>query len=232
MTHPVTAFWAMGVVPRAVVAAFAAIVALGAWMLWLDPASAAPGALMMVVLVQMFAAATGFWGPAGRGHYDPVLTMSPRVGVAVGHWIVSIAPGIAAWLAVAAIEAALARTWPMALGGPALTALVLVSCVSWALTVPCPRATAGVAWVVAIAALLTTRVGFDLLTIARGATASSPPWVMGQTVVVAIVCPFVWFAERPLPPVVALANVVTAAVALAAGVWAVVRRDYALGPGS
>src|SRR4029434_11222861 len=59
----------------------------------------APGTLVPVLLLQVFAAASGFALPARRGHFDLLLTRgSSRTLIALVHWAMSIAPGLASWL--------------------------------------------------------------------------------------------------------------------------------------
>lgn len=63
------------------------------------------GALAPLLLLQMFAASSGFAVPARRGHYDLLLTRSgERTWIALAHWLTSISAGIASWLIVAAAE--------------------------------------------------------------------------------------------------------------------------------
>ena len=58
-----------------------------------------------VLLLQLFAAASGFMVPARRGHYDLLLTRGDsRLAIAVVHWAMSILPGVLSWFVLAAIE--------------------------------------------------------------------------------------------------------------------------------
>jgi hypothetical protein len=94
-----------------------------------------------VLLMQLFATASGFRIPARRGHYDLLLTSGAgRATIAVVHWAMSAGPGMVSWLALAGVE------WIC--GGrvlltPHVAATVwLVSTVPWVITVPLAR-TAG-----------------------------------------------------------------------------------------
>src|SRR5688572_5412482 len=69
-------------------------------------AGVAGGATVLtpLLVLQIFAASSGFGLAMRRGHYD--LVLSRGVGLArlmTAHWLASIAPGLAAWLAVAAV---------------------------------------------------------------------------------------------------------------------------------
>src|SRR5688572_10339687 len=97
VTHPLT------------MAAFAAAVGVAALVLIIDVAPRS-GALAPVFLVQALATSSGFAAPARRGHYDLLFTTGQRgIRIALAHWAMSAAPGLAAWLTAAAIEAAISR---------------------------------------------------------------------------------------------------------------------------
>jgi hypothetical protein len=122
----------------------------------------APGrvqdALAPVLVLQLFGAASGFLSPARRGYYDLLFTRGcGRWSIVVGHWWMSIAPGVCAWLLVGVAEAVARRAYPgVALANGSLLALTLVSALAWAFTVGMPRFSGAIAWLVVLAAL--TRV--------------------------------------------------------------------------
>lgn len=104
--------------------------------------------LLPLVVLQSLAAASGFTGPARRGHYDMLFTMGyRRMTVGMTHWLLSIAGGLAVWLAIALAEWFAGGT-PAARGFEAVAAMAMASSVPWAITVPLPRLSGGVATVV------------------------------------------------------------------------------------
>lgn len=231
-SRPLVAFIASGTVPGLVMLGMASLVAVGGWMLWLDPHAGGDSAYMMVLLLQMFAVSTGFRVHAQRGHYDSILVTYPRARVAVEHWAASVMPGLAAWLLLCGWQSALSGTVPDGLFLSACTAWLIVSCIGWAVTVPAPRATGGVAWMLAMAALLTTQTGFRLITEARVPLADMP-LTAGLEVTVAIVaCPFLLMGDRPFPVAVLLGGAAIAILAWGAAVRMIIAADYPLEPGA
>lgn len=128
---------------------------LGTVTLVLDP-SMSEQAIVPVVLLQMFAASTGFAVPARRGHLDLLLTGgATRVQVALTHLAISVLPGVVVWLALALVEAVVAATpAPRALFSGTLFAIATVSTLAWAVTVPLPRLSGGIGWLTALAIAL------------------------------------------------------------------------------
>jgi hypothetical protein len=128
---------------------------------------AAPGAATVPVLfVQLFAAASGFATPARRGHFDLLLTRGdPRVLIAAVHWCASVAPGLAAWLVIAFVELAM-RTRPVAATTGTAAAMLLVSTLPWAITVPLPRFSGAIGWLLTL-----------VIAAAVPASAAAPGWL-------------------------------------------------------
>jgi len=125
------------------------VVAVGAATITLigDP-SAAPDTLAPVLLLQVFAASSGFRHPARRGHYDLLLTSgTPRWQIALAHCVSSIAPGLAAWLAVGIVELVMSHGTRLSsiAEGTCITFLAM-SFIAWAVALPLSRATSAVAW--------------------------------------------------------------------------------------
>lgn|SRR5262245_51399584 len=114
-------------------------------------------ALTPVLLLQMFAVSSGFQVPARRGHFDLLLSGgSTRLRIALAHWALSAFPGFVVWIVVGLAERLVsdgvhARAF---LTGSA-AALLLVSTIAWAITVPLPRLSGGVVWVVTMVLALT-----------------------------------------------------------------------------
>ena len=87
-------FVVLRVVPPAMLGAFALVTAVGGAALVIDVdhgiRTVAP-----VLLLQLFAAASGFCIPARRGHYDLLFTSGEsRLSIAVMHWVMSVLPGV------------------------------------------------------------------------------------------------------------------------------------------
>jgi hypothetical protein len=131
---------------------FLVLVLIGTFVIVHDPTRSAR-AMIPVLLLQLFAASSGFEVPARRGHYDLLLTSgSGRVSMALVHWGTSVAPGILAWLVLVVVERAaggVAATRLLATG--TLAALGLVSTLPWAITMRLPRFSGGIGWLLALA---------------------------------------------------------------------------------
>lgn len=114
-------------------------------------------ALTPLLLLQLFAASSGFVVPARRGHYDLLLTSGySRIVVASIHWAMSVLPGIVSWLAVAAVEhVATAGAGTTLLTSGTVVAVVLVSTLPWAINVTLPRFVAAIGWLLVLAVITT-----------------------------------------------------------------------------
>jgi hypothetical protein len=134
-------------VSRLMVWTFLVMAVLGAAVLVSDPAQGSR-VLLPVLLLQLFAASSGFGSPARRGHYDLLLTSGHRrIRVALAHWAMSVAPGVVSWLALGAVEvlaSAGARATLMSAG--TASAMFLVSSLAWSVTIAMPRFAAGIGW--------------------------------------------------------------------------------------
>jgi hypothetical protein len=134
--------------------ALLALTAVGTGMLLVDR-GAGEKVVVPLILLQMFAASTGFAVPARRGHYDLLITGgASRLRIAGTHLLMSVAPGVAAWLALACVEAGLNRGESRALESGTVAAMAIVSLVAWALTVPMPRLSGGIMWLLAIVTMV------------------------------------------------------------------------------
>src|SRR5262249_12838427 len=117
----------------------------------------------LVLVLQMFVAATGYRVPARRGHFDPLLTAaSHRRRVAQWHWLWSMAPGLVAWLAVAFIMVVVQRAWPTPLELRAIVAFFFVSTAAWAISLPLVEHGSGVLWLIVLIVLAGTGRIFQL----------------------------------------------------------------------
>ena len=137
--------------PALMVWTFLVVVAIGGIAIARVP-SRSTDLMRPVLLLQLFAASSGFEVPARRGHYDLLLTSGHRrIWVALVHWATSIAPGVSAWLVLAAVEVTArgsADTDLLASGTCA--AMALVSTIPWAITVRLPRFSGGIGWLLVL----------------------------------------------------------------------------------
>jgi hypothetical protein len=132
--------------PGLVVWTFGAIVAGASAIVVFTPGRSA-GALAPLLVLQMFAASSGFAVPGRRGHYDLLLTRTGgRISIALAHWVSSIAPGVAGWLIVASVEALATGTPAIAMASGTCAAMALVSTIPWAATIALPRFSGGIGW--------------------------------------------------------------------------------------
>jgi hypothetical protein len=127
---------------------------------------AATGALVPVLLLQAFAASSGFTLPARRGHYDLLFTRgNGRTSIALVHWASSIAAGVGSWLILAVVQLLISEGHVSTLcASGTCVAMVVVSTLPWATSVALPRFSSGIGWL--------------LLTVTLTATFASP--VMGE----------------------------------------------------
>jgi len=134
------------------------VLTLAAAVAIVNDSRAAAGALVPVLLLQAFAASSGFTLPARRGHYDLLFTRgNGRISIALMHWMSSIAAGLGSWLILAGLElvtSAGARATLLASGTCA--AVFLVSTLPWAMGVALPRFSAGIGWLLLAVTTTTT----------------------------------------------------------------------------
>jgi hypothetical protein len=145
--------------PARVLVAVLAILAGGAVVLEAVDAGASDWVLASIAIVQLFASATGFHRHATRGYYDPGLLDGARTRLALAHFVVSAAPGLAAWGITGTAEAIAARSLSVpALRASGWAALLLVSAVPWASSLRTSRFAVGVLWLLLTASLLVSGV--------------------------------------------------------------------------
>jgi len=105
--------------------------------------------LTPLLVLQIFAASSGFGLAMRRGHYDLVLSRGIGIaGLMTAHWLASIAPGLGAWLSVAVLERLVSPAEPAAVTSGSVLAFLLASSLPWALTTPLPRFAAAIGWLV------------------------------------------------------------------------------------
>jgi hypothetical protein len=216
-------------VPPLMVATFAVLTTLGAVSLAVNPGSGA-GAIAPVLVLQVFAAATGFAMPARRGHYDLLLTSGDgRLRIAVAHFLASAAPGLASWLALGGIELLVSRGSASAvLSSGTCASMFMTSAVPWALSIALPRFSAAVGW------LLVVLASSPLMAPDRTAEAwraLPPPEASGLTgAVVFLIYPLrtAGYDLGPREWLTILPALTIALGLLAAACWWVVRADFPL----
>ena len=121
-------------------------------------ASASSGASVPILVLQAFAASSGFALPARRGHYDLLFTRdNKRTSIAIAHWAMSISTGIASWLALALLELVVSGgTSAALLASGTCVAVFVVSTLPWATGVALPRFSSGIGWLLLAITLSTT----------------------------------------------------------------------------
>jgi hypothetical protein len=203
--HALRYFQVVKVVPPLFVTGFVVAVAAAAAKLTTD-SSAAVEALTPVLLLQMFAASSGFQIPARRGYYDLLLTSGTRRWqIAAAHCVASIAPGIMSWMCVGVLELAASHgTHALFAAGGSCAAFLLVSVSAWAAATPLPRGTAAVGWLL-------------VMTIPPLARVASPVQLLGTHIAGAPMMKLIALAAIATIPVgVAFARIVRGAVPLEA----------------
>ncbi len=210
--------------------AFAGATVFGASMLWLNAAEI-DSALGVVLLLQMFAVSNGYSAGARRGWFDPLLVSgTTRRAIAVSNLAASSLPGVLAWFALGLVETAARHgAWPAALSSQRLTALAVVTAVSWSAGLSLPRMGAAVLWIAGLIALASTRALLPQMVSLHTAPRLSAD--VAADVAAFAVCPFLLLSDvaavrAPLVigPVFGLAF-----AAAAAGVAWASRRDVPLG---
>ena len=166
--HVLRFFMVVALVPRALLATLFAACAAGCIAIAVN-AHHAVSAAAPVLLLQIFATSSGFIIPARRGHYDLLFTCGARrPTIALAHWLVSSTPGVCVWGVLAAAELTAGHNRLTTSG--TMAAVFLVSTVPWALTVPLPRLSGAIAWILC----------FVIATVVSGQTVSKTgsllPW--------------------------------------------------------
>lgn len=207
--------------------ALSAVLVSGIAMLIVDPMRGAD-ALAPLALLQMLAASSGFAVAARRGHFDLLLTAGPgRVNVALAHLGLSILPGVIVWATLGLVEMAVTGTVrPVAFASGSVASVWVISALAWALTVPLPRLSGGIAWLLGIAMWI---VGWSGGMALIDAVDEGRAGALTRAVIVAL-CPFLLVGKRLSGNDAMLAlPAVTLATMLAAGAvrW-IARMDVAL----
>ncbi len=223
---PLRFFAAVSPPPRVLVAVLA-ILAAGAVVLETVSAGSSDWVLASIVIIQLFASATGFHPHATRGHYDPVLLDGDRPRLALAHFAVSAAPGLAAWCVAGVAEAVAARSLSVPAFRPSgWSTLLLVSAVPWAAGLRSSRFAVGVLWLLLTASLLVSGTLLPPLAAIR----SDPSWAAHhplRAIGVGLGFPMV-IPSLAWPGLVLGAFVATSFLALALGIAQVARGEFPL----
>jgi hypothetical protein len=130
--------------------AFLVSLVVGSGVVLIEPTRTAD-VLMPLLLLQLFAASSGFAGPLRRGYYDMLLTRGDRrVSIAAAHWVMSVVPGVASWLGLGLVEMVSRRAFPdTTYASGTVAATVVVSTLPWAFSVALPRFSGAIGWLAA-----------------------------------------------------------------------------------
>jgi hypothetical protein len=211
----------------------ALVVVLGGWLLRANPADVgAP--FVPLLFLQMFASSSEFSGPASRGYFDALLVSGwSRPAVAASHWVAAVLPGVTAWAALGLLELAMADP-QQAIGFEprSLVALLLVSTIPWALTLPLPRFSGGLLWTVLMLVLTLTRSGSTFLRNAVAVTEGAPAGDMATVAAALAACPLLFLnpsaTSASASAFVLVTEAALAVLVFAGGVAYVTRREYPL----
>jgi hypothetical protein len=196
-------------------------------MIVLDPGMG-EDAIAPVALLQMFSASSGFAVPARRGHFDLLLTGgATRLRVALAHLVVSVLPGVALWVALGLAEMAAAQTvTPRAFASGTVFAMFVISALAWAVTVPLPRLSGGIAWLLLIALALVGWLEWRAVVTAAGTGSLDAPTLAA----VYLLCPLLLvgrsIGSSQAPTL--LPGAVVALLACGIAIWWIARMDVPL----
>jgi hypothetical protein len=210
------------------VLAFAVVTLAGMALIAVSPSSAG-GALTPVLLLQLFAASSGFAVPARRGHYDLLLTIGhSRTRIAVAHWLMSILPGLAGWLLLSLAELVVQRgPAPSIASSGSFVAMVIVSTLPWAITVALPRFAGAIGWMVCAALIGVAYPGERVLR-AAGSLGGGGTWI--ESVLALVLYPPTLVGEPVAGPqgLIVLPGLLLALAAMALALGWIHRHDIPL----
>jgi hypothetical protein len=214
--------------PARVLAAVLAVLACGAVALESVDPGGSDWVLASIALVQLFASATGFHRYATRGYYDPILLASRRrARLAFAHFLVSVSPGLGAWLATGAAQVLASRSFSVpAFRAPGWAALLLVSAIPWAASLRISRFAVGSLWLLLTGSLLAS----GALLVPLSALHAQPAWAADhelEAIGVGLAFPSV-IPSLSWPPSVLFAFAAFSLSGLTLGVATVVRGEFAL----
>ena len=217
-----------------IVTMYACLLGFAIYLATVDPQSIDQTA-GIALFVQSFAASTGYLDHARRGHFDAALVgRRARCRTACAHCVVSVAPGLTCWLALAVVDLVSRPThWPVALSLPGLAAFLWVSSASWTVTLLLPRYSGGTIWMTVLVALA---VGHRLQILRGVFLADHETWLdILRAGGAALLCP-VFLVAQPGGPgdlgssdaLMAISVLMAGAVVGSAGAWMISALDVAL----
>ena len=213
--------------PLAIVVLFL-LVGFAAWIAWTDPKDF-DQTVVLAMIFQMFAAATGYREFATRGHFDALLAGGAgRRSVAAAHWVWSTSQGAIAWLALALIACLVhPRQWPSPLGGAAVAAFLYVSSAAWAFALPLARYATGVAWILV---LFVVAGAGEIHTLREAFLSAGDGWnSLIRGTAATLVCPVFLITDGPQADARLLTLVLLASATFgAAGAWFIATLDVPL----
>ena len=221
-------FVAVPPMPLLMLGAFAVVTLVAIVMILLDPTRAA-GAMTPILLLQLFACASGFDVPARRGHFDLLLTHGiPRRLIVLGHWCASTLPGLASWLVTATAAQVMARDRVVSLFSVGtICAVLLVSTIPWATTTRLPRFSGAIGWLLILATLSLLMPPFAGLDV-EGSGGSWERWATVSLAVLVYPPMLVGRAPGGRDALVLLPAAIGSAVTVAIALWSIGRRDIPL----
>lgn len=213
--------------PLLMLGAFVVVTIVASGLILMDPSRAA-GALTPILLLQLFASASGFEVPARRGHFDLLLTHGvPRLLIVVGHWVASVLPGLISWLAVATVCRLVAPAEAVSLfSAGTITAVAAVSTIPWAATARLPRFSGAIGWLLILvtASLLIPLPGIDITSPDSGWNA----WFVAAVAVLVYPPLLVGQALTGRNGLLVLLVLILSGTAVFVAVWSISRRDIPL----
>jgi hypothetical protein len=131
-----------------------AVVVFGGYIAWLG-SDAFYQTAPIALLLQLFAASTGYRAKLRHGHFDPLLVAAPnRWEVAAAHWLVSIGLGAAVWIGLLLIDlVAHPHQLPTAMQPAVIVLFLYLSTVAWAISVVVGRMGGALIWLALLVAL-------------------------------------------------------------------------------
>lgn len=187
------------------------------------------GPYVVLLLCQSFLASTGYAPRARRGHFDQLLTgLSSRVRFSLVHAAMSMVLGVAAWWTVSLLDAiGGGGHWPVGLTPHGLTAVVYISSLAWAMSVPFSRYSSGLVWLIVTIGLAGSG---RLLALRNSYASASETWTsVWRAAGSALVFPPLVVGELSSPPATVVAALLLAGLAaIAAGVVFISRYGLAL----
>jgi hypothetical protein len=181
-----------------------------------------------LLFLQLFACSSGYVTHGARGYYDPALTTgTTRWRVGLAHFLASAAPGILAWLVFGA--------WVVIRGGPdnghafrpaSLVFLLMISAISWLLTLRLAPLSGGMLWMFVMVA---TALSAEFLRIVATGLRNREAFMQSplRSVATGLLVPLISYAA-PWPAVFLVAFLAITLAMVALGLLFIAKRDLPL----